>query len=339
MSSYCKNQSDKNFFSTTTSFDENLTMPMAFKKQKNSLEDFANYFAKHPDVKTKLNNYVDTFGSVCTRLRSVSLPTSPTIFKILKYLPADKQPKMKADPKPLLVEASTCVYADQSVCNKMMKDLQEKGISQIKIKNKSYTWRTIVYSRQTITMKHSEFPPRRYNYDSKTKEYQEDILKLSQWIRDLTNEGIEPNPGPKRMNRKLNKRKERTPLYRMRPPPRPQRKPLTKLQNFLDRRRANLRENVQGLRELVALDYEEAPTDENNSGGPLLLVELEPTNLYDIDPLILSRAIQFNQYKFDIYNKAKVMQALQTYTINNLEQHSLDVYLFHSTVPDRKSVV
>jgi len=135
------------------------------------------------------------------------------------------------------------------------------------------------------------------------------------WTRDLTREGIEPNPGPrtiKQMVKKNNKgRRNIKPIRRTNRP----------------------NQTVQKQREIKYLDYVESITDYNNTGGPIVSGEYRFTDIYDIDPLILSRSVQFAQYMFDIYTYAKVLSASIHYTFDNLEQHALDIFTYHSTVP------
>jgi len=144
-----------------------------------------------------------------------------------------------------------------------------------------------------------------------------DNMRLFEWIKDLTMEGIEPNPGPRNKNNN-NVTKNRKKGKR----------------NIKPIRNANrLNQTVQKQREVVTLDYVEAITDYNNPGGPIVSGEYRFTDIYDIDPLILSRSVQFAQYMFDIYTYAKVISAMIVYTFDNLEQHALDIFTYHSTLP------
>jgi len=127
------------------------------------------------------------------------------------------------------------------------------------------------------------------------------------YYRDLTREGIEPNPGPRDKRNKKTKQR-----YKRRGTVRP------KLQT------------VQSQHKIVKLEYEEAITDYNNTGGPIVSGEYRFTDVYDIDPAIMSRSIQFCQYMFDIYQYAKVISADVEYIFDNLEAHAVEVSAFHS---------
>lgn len=83
----------------------------------------------------------------------------------------------------------------------------------------------------------------------------------------------------------------------------------------------------------MRVDYEEAISDYNNAGGPIVSGEYRINDVYDPDPLILSRSVQFAQYMFDIYLKAKVISATIVHTFDNLEQHALEIACFQSTQP------
>jgi len=138
---------------------------------------------------------------------------------------------------------------------------------------------------------------------------------------DLTVDGdVEPNPGPRRKNvRPKNQQNNNNKKGRRVKRP-------TQIAN-------RPRQNVQKQKQIVDLEYVEAITDYNNSGGPIVSGEYRFTDIFDIDPLILSRSVQFAQYLFDIYTYAKVLSVRVHYTFDNLEQHSLDIFTFHSTLP------
>lgn len=137
----------------------------------------------------------------------------------------------------------------------------------------------------------------------------------------LTIDGdIEPNPGPRTIKRtkKPNAKKVK-----------PQRA-LTAMD--VPRTNFNPLQSVQGASVVVRLDYEEALTDFNNTGGPIIAREYTPNDIFDIDTAILSRAIQFANYLFTLYTFGKVISIRMLYTFDNLEQHAFDVYFFASPV-------
>lgn len=159
-----------------------------------------------------------------------------------------------------------------------------------------------------------------------------DRESLYQWLRDLTREGVEPNPGPRgrRGNAIIPRKQPKT--IRRRPPQQLNKRPATA--SFFPASTSNVtNQSVQRNTANVVLDYEELITDYNNAGGPIVAGEYRVGNIIDIDPLILSRAIQFVAYMFDIYQEAIVTKVYVEYVWDNLEQHALDVAVFAGFQP------
>jgi len=147
----------------------------------------------------------------------------------------------------------------------------------------------------------------------------------------LIRAGIEENPGPQNKKKNNNNKKmRRQPMKR----PKQQQQPKgASSQPF------NVpRQSVQRQSEVVTLQYVETISDYNNAGGPIVSGEYRFSDIYDIDTAILSRTVQFVNYMFDIYTYAKVISASIEYVFDNLEQHALDVFCYHSTLPLQTSL-
>ena len=184
------------------------------------------------------------------------------------------------------------------------------------------TYRKLALDIKLVTV--VEYGPPLYGnptliYRPNEKELLESLLTVSVWVRNLLAEGIEPNPGP-RTNKKTTNNIKRN--NKAKKPVRPR---------FTNN--TNRAQTVQHQHKIARLDYEEALSDFNNAGGPIVSGEFRFTDIYDIDPAILSRSIQFAQYMFDIYQYAKVISCTVEHIFDNLEQHAMEVACFHSNVP------
>lgn len=127
------------------------------------------------------------------------------------------------------------------------------------------------------------------------------------WIRDLTLDGIEPNPGPKITNNKRRNRKRRpqTPQERYQPTI----GPVTSI-------------DVQAImpaRKLAVLKYSDSSTVRNNPGGTFLVYSMRINDLFDPDPLILSGSVSNFKEMMQFYSYYRVLYSRIIWTVVNLE--------------------
>lgn len=105
----------------------------------------------------------------------------------------------------------------------------------------------------------------------------------------------------------------------------------TRTSALVQTNRGSASRSVQPLSTIRNLFYEETLTNYNNAGGPIIVGTYRFNDVYDFDPLLLSRTIQFVNYMFDLYYYAKVLSATFTLTISNLEQTALEIACFATT--------
>lgn len=105
----------------------------------------------------------------------------------------------------------------------------------------------------------------------------------------------------------------------------------TRTTSLVQVNRGSSSRKVQPLSTIKNLFYEETLTNYNNPGGPIIVGTYRFNDVYDFDPLLLSRTIQFVNYMFDLYYYAKVLSATFTLTISNLEQTAIDIACFATT--------
>jgi hypothetical protein len=159
-------------------------------------------------------------------------------------------------------------------------------------------------------------------------------IQSSQYVRDLTVDGIEPNPGPyNRRNNKKNKKMNN------------KRKPQQRAQNRrnigtrnIDRNEPGVRGNefplvkrmVQPTTLVQDFIFDIPSTPFNNPGGAIVGETYYSDDGYDWLSSILTDTMQFLNHLFKLYGKAKVLLFSPTFIFTNLEQTELDFYFFSS---------
>lgn len=145
------------------------------------------------------------------------------------------------------------------------------------------------------------------------KEILKDKLQHQQFIKDLTTEGIEPNPGPQRSQNKYRKRNKN----KKRRGPRA---------NF---NIMNLNENnVSNLRIMPAeyrdtLTYNDNSTVRNAPGNNYLVWSMRINDLFDPDPLVLSGSVSNFKEIMQFYSYYRVEKSACVWTVVNLETFPL----------------
>lgn len=137
-----------------------------------------------------------------------------------------------------------------------------------------------------------------YPHEIDSDAYKLDIKKISQWIRDLTNEGVEPNPGPKNGNKKNGKRKV------------PRRRQLVPLE------RPGL---IMPPRHVASFMYVDNAYVRNNPGNNYLVYSFRINDLYDPDPLVLSGSVSGFKEMMQFYQYYRVLEFSATINISNNE--------------------
>jgi len=144
------------------------------------------------------------------------------------------------------------------------------------------------------------------------------------WIRDLTTECIEPNPGPLTNNRTRNnnnkKRKNKNNRRRTLPnknPPYPITSPM-------------VLQSVQPNSRMVSLDYELANEIFNTGTNNVVLDVYKLNSPYDWIQTLFTQTIQFLNYNFALYGRAKVISMDLRVTFGNLENVPIDIFWFEA---------
>jgi len=139
-----------------------------------------------------------------------------------------------------------------------------------------------------------------------------------QWVRDLTRECVEPDPGP---NNRTNRSKKR------------QGKNMRKQYKRNVPKMSLVRQpyqNVQELRKVANLSFVIGSTIFNNPGGPLIVEPFYTNDCFDVLPSILTPTMQFLNYMFTLYKFGKVLSVRFVLTFDNREDDPVDLYFFVS---------
>jgi len=171
----------------------------------------------------------------------------------------------------------------------------------------------------------SEEDPSPEYYKSNINNRVKDTELTYGWIRDLTMDGIEPNPGPntsrrRQMRKRANKTRDgnknpNLPLVRTVP------------QSANPGRRMQV---IQLDARTALLNYDLTSAFFNNPGGPITLDVSKLNSPYDYLLTVFTQAIQYLNYQFDIYDTALVLSTRFDYVFGNLEQTPVDLYWFES---------
>lgn len=145
------------------------------------------------------------------------------------------------------------------------------------------------------------------------------IQDLTRYIKDLTREGIEPNPGPRRNVSKNTQKQKRQP-----------KKGNKNNKSHFPLHVIQPRQTVQMNSCIRDLCFELSPSNFNNPGGPVVQENFYLNDLYDVLPTILTPTVQFLNYMFTLYKFGKVLSVEVVHTFNNLENNALSVYYFSS---------
>jgi len=147
--------------------------------------------------------------------------------------------------------------------------------------------------------------------------------QLNIWVKDLTTEGVEPNPGPTRNN------KNKTTKNPRRRQPNKNKKSKNLELTSVQRPYPPV-QNVQKISEVADLSFQLGSQVFNNPGGSIIVEPFYTNDGYDILPSILTPAMQFINYKFSLYRYCKVIGVQFVLTFDNLEQTPMDLYFFSS---------
>jgi len=146
----------------------------------------------------------------------------------------------------------------------------------------------------------------------------------SSYQRDLTREGIEPNPGPRnypKMKKNNVKRKRRN----RKEAPRGPTKRREETNDF-----PLIRTRIQPNHIIQEFQYPLLSTPFNNPGGQIVSEIFYSNDAYDWLTSILTPEMQFLNRQFQLYGKGKVLTMEITFGFTNLEQVELDLSLFSS---------
>jgi len=135
------------------------------------------------------------------------------------------------------------------------------------------------------------------------------------WIRDLTRETIEPNPGPTRYRPKNMRRKRRLP-QRNNPPQYPITRPMSL-------------QGVQPPFRVVPINYELSSAIYSSS-GPVIIDVIQLNNAYDLLQSSFTQTIQFFNYMGALYGRLRVLSIKFFFTFDNQEQVPIDLFWFET---------
>lgn len=147
-----------------------------------------------------------------------------------------------------------------------------------------------------------------------------DVDSAGGYIKDLTREGVHPNPGPRRKTGQMVKRRNRN-RRRQQPFSRVGRSPVSNTPG-----QQNMQRKVM-TRKIV---YQEPSNPYNNPGGPVTADQFQTTDPQDIKPSILTPETYYYTYGMQLYHFCIVESVLFEQWIDNLEQFPLDYNLFAS---------
>jgi hypothetical protein len=147
------------------------------------------------------------------------------------------------------------------------------------------------------------------------------VRPQSEYIKDLTREGIEPNPGP-------NTKNNMAPVPRRRP----------RRRNNNNRRRRNNQaatspihiQQIMPMKKIATLTYVDRSTVRNNAGGNFLVYSMRINDLYDPDPLILSGSISNFKEIMQFYGYYRVLSTRINWSVINLENFPLNAGIVFS---------
>jgi len=117
-------------------------------------------------------------------------------------------------------------------------------------------------------------------------------------------------------NKKKNNGPRRRPRPKVRPPP---------VTNVISQYPKTTVQPVSKIEDLV---FTIPTTKANNPGGPIVSDDFLLNDGYDFQPSFLTPTVQFMNYLFTLYSKAKVLYVDFLIEFGNLEQNPIDLYFF-----------
>lgn len=106
-----------------------------------------------------------------------------------------------------------------------------------------------------------------------------------------------------------------------------------------------MKQNVQGSTKTVELNYDLSTEIFSSGSGPIVLDVYKVNSPYDFLQSLFTNAVQFLNYNFALYTRAKVQSLCWTIYFGNLEQYPVDLYWFETpfnpitSFPTRSAVI
>lgn len=105
--------------------------------------------------------------------------------------------------------------------------------------------------------------------------------------------------------------------------------PFNKPPNY-PRATPTVKQTVQGATKVVDLNYDLSTEIFSTGGGPIVLDIYKVNSPYDFLQSLFTTAVQFLNYNFALYTRAKVQSLCWTIYFGNLEQTPVDLYWFET---------
>jgi len=268
----------------------------------------------------KCAEFFMTHGRLMKAVKSFRLPCRRFIFNLVKgYIPVTKKPELVEVSKPCEIKIYKPVSAPFK--DKLIREILKLGTQR---KSSRCAVNGIVECPLILVN------PDKETYEIDAHPYREsrrapdlvvkigtwgrpiliyDLIDLCDWVRDLTTEGIEPNPGPRNARTKAtNNRKKRN----------GRKKPANS---------RGQRSEHPGLvmppRHLATFKYVDSSYVRNNPGNNYLVYSFRINDLYDPDPLILSGSISGFKEMMQFYAYYRVIKFSANINISNNEVFDL----------------